>query len=188
LTGPEAASTFAAGAKGRGHAARNAMAGQHMMHTVRRVRGGHGVRRFLATFMLASVVACGAEGPTVVEPDPTIAPFVGTWDAQVFDVTSDADTTRVADLTVNGVFNINVQPSGTYTATLTFGGIPIVEIGIMSVAGGFITLRPNGGDPATSAFTLTRPDYLVLDGPTEFDFNQDLVLDPAQAHIELQRR
>lgn len=131
---------------------------------------------------------CGeAVTPTPVE-NPEIQPFVGTWDAVVFDVTSDADTTQVADLTIDGVFTVNFQPSGRYTATLTFGGIPLVEIGVISVTGSFVTLRPNGGDPATSEFVFAQPDSLILDGPTEFDFNLDQVLDPAQAHIELTRR
>jgi len=144
-------------------------------------------RRVLAALAVLTLVA--ACGDPVVPPTPTeIEPFVGLWDAEVFAVTSDEDTTVVADLMVNGDFTINIEPSGTYTATLTFGGIPIPEIGQLSVGNGFITLRPNGGDPATSAYVFQGPDYLVLDGPTEFDFNQDLIPDPAQAHIEIRRR
>lgn len=134
-------------------------------------------------------VACGGDG--VVDPPDEVSaiePFVGTWDAEVFEVTSDADTTIVADLMVNGSFHINVQPSGTYTATLDFGGIPLVEIGQLSVTTGFVTLRPNDGDPATSAYTFVSPNYLRLEGPTDFDFNLDQVLDPAHALIELRRR
>jgi hypothetical protein len=132
---------------------------------------------------------CSKSDPVGMNPDPDIAPFVGTWDAAVFRVTSDADTSIVADLLLNnGSFTLNVQESGTYTATLTFGGMPLVEIGVVRVAGGFITLQPNGGDPATSAFTFPRSDYMTLAGPTEFDFNLDGTLDPAQAYIESQQR
>lgn len=141
--------------------------------------------------MIALVAVSTACGETIVPPEienPEFQPFIGTWDAVVFDVTSDADTTRVADLTIDGVFVVNFQPSGTYTATLTFGGIPLVEIGAISVGGSFLTLRPNGGDPATSEFVFATSDSLILDGPTEFDFNLDQVLDPAQSHIELTRR
>jgi hypothetical protein len=94
----------------------------------------------------------------------------------------------VADLMENGSFVIHVEPSGTYTATLTFGGFPLVEIGTLAVSGDFVILRPSGGDPATSAYDFVRSDYLRLDGPTDFDFNLDGELDPAQAHIELQKR
>lgn len=138
--------------------------------------------------LVATTAACGeTTTPPPPEENP-VEPFVGTWDAVVFDVTSDADTTQVADLTIDGVFVVNFQPSGIYTATLTFGGIPLVEIGVVSVGSGFLTLRPNGGDPATSSFVFATPDSLILDGPTEFDFNIDQILDPAQSHIELTRR
>lgn len=138
--------------------------------------------------LAVAAAACGDPMPPEQIENPEIQPFVGTWDAVVFDVTSDADTTQVADLMIDGMFVVNFQPSGRYTATLTFGGIPLVEIGVISVSGDFVTLRPNGGDPATSEFDFAQPDSLILDGPTEFDFNLDEVLDPAQAHIELVRR
>lgn len=140
--------------------------------------------------LLAIVLpACGDDPVTPPPDEDLVAPFVGTWDAAVFTVTSDADTSVVADLTIDGSFVINVQASGLYTATLTFGGIPLVEIGqLRPSSDGFVTLQPNGGDPATSSYDFVRADYLVLDGPTEFDFNLDTVLDPAQGYIELQRR
>jgi hypothetical protein len=155
-------------------------------------RRGWSTRR-AATWLLAAALlgACG-EGivtPPTPTPDPSVAPFVGTWDAEVFTVTSDADPGIVADLMENGSFTINVQPSGTYTATLVFGGLQVgVEIGDLSVSGDFVTLRPTGGDPATSEYTFVEDDYLRLEGPTEFDFNLDEELEPAQAFIELQRR
>jgi hypothetical protein len=146
---------------------------------------------WLGTFVVTALLAaCGGSNNPPLEPDQAIQPFVGTWDAEVFTVTSDADPTVVADLMENGSFFLNIQPSGFYTATLVFGGIPLVETGQMSVAGGFVTLRPNAPDsrPATSAFTFLQSDYLRLAGPTDFDFNLDGELDPAQALIELRRR
>lgn len=133
--------------------------------------------------------ACGGDGPTGPEVDPAIAPFVGTWDADVFTVTSTADTSIVADLLENGSFTINIQPSGTYTANLDFGGVPLSEIGTMSVAGGYITLRPNGGDVATGPYAFAGEDYLkVGPAPTDFDFNLDGDPDPATVYWEVQRR
>lgn len=141
--------------------------------------------------LLVALTACGGDDPVVdPEPDEAIAPFVGTWDADVFTVTSDADPTIVADLIdAGGSFTINVQPSGTYTATLVFSNgdtsVPLVEIGQLSVTDDYITLRPTGGDPATSDYTFLSDDHLRLEGPTDFDFNGDGELDPAQAFIEL---
>ncbi len=153
-----------------------------------------GLRRktgFGLLFLAFATTGCG-EGPVEIEPpeEDLVAPFVGTWDAEAFTVTSDADTTTVANLTMDGSFVINIQPSGTYTATLVYGDLsPIIEIGVLRPSNsGTVTLQPNGGDPATSTFDFVQVDYLVLDGPTRFDFNLDEVLDPAQAHIELQRR
>ena len=138
--------------------------------------------------LLASVLVAACDGSTEVEIDPLLEPFVGTWDAEVIRVTSDADTTLVADLMVNGAFAINVQPSGSYTATLTFGGIPLTEFGTLSVGPNVITLRADGGQVAASVYSFQSPTYVTVDGPTEFDFNIDGILDPAQIYMEWRRR
>lgn len=159
----------------------------------RRRKERHGPRRTFSAHASALALAAlifSACGETIVDP-PTpgeFEAFEGTWDAEVFEVTSDADTTIVADLLVFGFFTFNVQPSGTYTATLTYAGVPVVEIGQLAVSGNSLIMRPNGGDPSTSTFVFLQPDYLQLDGPTDFDFNVDGTLTPAQAHIEIRRR
>jgi len=141
-------------------------------------------------FLALLVASCG--GDTIVDPPPVdlVEPFVGTWDAEVFTVTNDADPSTVADLMLDGSFTLNVQPSGTYTATLLFGELsPVIEIGVLRPSeGGTVTLQPTGGTPATSTFVFEREDYLTLDGPTDFDFNLDGTPEAAQAYIELQRR
>lgn len=157
----------------------------------RRTNGWRGV----GLLMLAlCVAACGDETPPL-EPDPALAPFVGTWDAEVFVVTSVADPGLQADLlnhpSYDGSFNVVIQPSGLYTATLVFGQLsPVVEIGQLTVAGSFVTLTPNGGTdcPGSSEYVFTAPDYLVLDGPTCFDFNLDGQDEDATAQLELRRR
>lgn len=141
---------------------------------------------------------CGSSDPIAPPADSEpIAPFVGTWDAEVFRVTSDADTSIVADLIeIGGRFTLNIQPSGQYTAQLAFqatdslGIQPFVEIGQMTVTEGFVTLRPSvpPGSPVSSAYTFLTENYLRLVGPTEFDFNLDEQPDPAELLAELQRR
>jgi len=136
--------------------------------------------------------ACGDDDPILPPPvDPAIEPFVGTWDAEVFTVTSDADTSIVFDLfdDVSGEFFINVQGSGTYTATLTIGGLARPEIGILTVSGGFVTLTPTGGTGAAAPFSFVRDDYLTIGpAPTTFDFNFDGDTEPGQLYFEVQRR
>lgn len=142
--------------------------------------------------LLIAGAGCGENTPMVVGPDPAVAPFVGTWDAEVFRVTSSADTSVVADLLIQGSFVINIQPSGLYTATLIFANIPnpVVEIGQLTVATSLVTLAPTGGTdcPGSSVFSFAAADYFSMTGPTCFDFNLDGESEDAEAHIELRRR
>lgn len=142
--------------------------------------------------LLLVLGACGDSSPTdVAVPDPAVEPFVGNWDATEFVVTSVADELIVFDLIdATGVFTLNVQPSGAYTATLF---IPdemeqaAVENGTMSVIGEAVRLSPNQGAGATSSYEFDGPDVLILDGPTEFDFNFDGTFEPATLHVVLER-
>lgn len=143
--------------------------------------------------VLTLVVAggCGEDDPTIPPVVPEVEPFVGTWDAQVFTVTSDADTSIVFDLfdDVAGQFFMNVQRSGTYTATLTIGGLARPEVGLLTVSGGFVTLTPTGGTGAAAPFSFVRDDYLAIGpAPTTFDFNIDGQATPGQLYFEVQRR
>jgi hypothetical protein len=135
-----------------------------------------------------AVAACGSSS-TQVQTNPEVEPFVGTWDAVVFTVTGDAPPHIVADvLTKYGPFWIDIQPSGSYTATIEFPGVP-PELGTLTVeSGSLLTLRPTVGTAAPSSYLFATPDSLVLDGATEFDLNDDFVPEAAQAHIEIVRR
>lgn len=142
----------------------------------------------VAVALLAA--ACGGSGPAAIEePDPAVAPFVGDWEATEFTVTSVQNSAVFFDVTDGGSFTINIQPSGTYTAIIDFPNLvtPVVEIGQLSAVGNSVTLRPQGGPAATSSYTFEGADRLILDGPTEFDFNEDGDLDDAEAHIVLER-
>jgi hypothetical protein len=145
--------------------------------------------------LVGLVAACGDDGGTgVVDNPPEVQPFVGTWDAEELTITSDADTSIVFDLfDYNGQFTLNVQPSGTYTASLSFRPdsanlFADSEVGSISVTGDAFTLRPNNGPPATSSYTFLSADRLEFEGPTEFDFNFDQQADPAVLRAVLQRR
>jgi len=156
------------------------------------MRRSRSIRLAIMAVAALTAAACGKDTITGPVANPDVEPFVGTWDARVFTVTADADTTIVADLIDNGSFVVNIQPSGTYTATLVYAGLsPIVEIGVLAVSDGFVTLRPNQTapcPPSPQRYEFTRTDYLVLGpGPTCFPFRPG-ELDPGQAYIELERR
>ena len=152
----------------------------------------HWKRYWGISVITAILAACRTDGETPLGPDESLVPFVGTWDAEVMTITNDADPSVVADLMLNGVFFINIQPSGIYTASLEFGGIPLPpEIGQVTISdGGFITLQPSAPDatPATSAYIFLQPDYLRMVGPTDFDFNLDGTSEPAELFLEVRRR
>lgn len=155
--------------------------------------GSAGRTRGAAWLLLVPVLvtACGDSDPTeAVAPDPQVEPFVGDWEAEEFQVTSEADSERGFDLIeAGGSFTINVQPSGQYTAILELPDLPTpeVELGQMSVVGESVRLDPQNGAAATSSFEFDGPDRLILDGPTEFDFGQDGTAEEATARIVLQR-
>lgn len=145
-------------------------------------------RSWLVAAVVAALAGCGSDDG--VSPDPELERFVGTWDATVFTVTADDPPNTEVDILDSGSFNVTIEPSGTYTARLEVFGFAQPEIGQLSVSGSTLTLTPTQppGDPTPSTFEFRSEDYLVLDGPTEFDFNLDGTAEPAQAHIELERR
>ncbi len=148
-----------------------------------------GVQLWTLLVMAAAGAGCGADAPgiTEVEADPAVAPFVGDWQADVLLITSKANPEMVADLiAIGSTFTLNVQPSGTYTAVLTFQGVAQTEIGDLSVSGSTLTMDRTFPSPqrSISTFRFEGSNRLILDGDTEFDFNLDGTPEPATAHIE----
>jgi hypothetical protein len=132
---------------------------------------------------------CGDSDPS--GPDPLVAPFVGDWSATALVLTSPlADLISVDIIEIGSTFDLNVQPSGAYTAILVFAGGGSVEIGTIEVTATTITLHrdfPNN-QTAVSTYQFIGDDMLILDGETEFDFNLDGIQDQAIAHFELARK
>lgn len=152
-----------------------------------RVIRGRALGWFVGAAM-AMAAGCG-EGP--VEADPALAPLVGDWEATTLTLTNVENPTVSPDLIELGAaFDLNVQPSGQYTAILVFALQSSTEIGQISVSGAEVTLRPTfpaGQEPTTGTFAVT-PTTLVIDGSTRFDFNLDGTSEPALAHFELVRK
>jgi hypothetical protein len=137
---------------------------------------------------LAALAGCGG---STIAPDPAVAPFVGTWDAEVFVLTAQDDPSIEIDILEFGAFYITIEPSGQYTATLEHPFGAAIEIGQLTVIGSTIRLDPSipaNAPTATSSFAFSSADYLVLDGSSQFDFNADGTPEAATAHIELRRR
>jgi hypothetical protein len=159
-----------------------------MTSATRRARGWQGFRRRWA-LALAVVVAAGCGGDDPAEPDQALAPFVGDWRATSLVLTSVANPQVAPDLVQLGAaFNLNIQPSGQYTAVLAYLQGVQTEIGSISVAGTTVTLQRSFPTMATtSAVYAFAGSELTLDGDTTFDFNFDGTPEPARAHFELVR-
>jgi hypothetical protein len=149
-------------------------------------------RPFLLAVAAAVCAACGSDTPLQSGNDPALEPFVGDWEATEVILVNDANPSDSIDvLGEGGTFTINVQPSGTYTATLAYPSLPPgVEIGKLSVFGATVILQPTtpSGPSVSSTFAFDGPDKLTLDGPIDFDFNGDATPEPGQAHFELERQ
>lgn len=152
--------------------------------------GGRRCDRLALGAMLVLAAACGGSGG--VEPDPAVAPFVGTWDATVYDIWPESDPDNPIDVLEGlGPFHISVEPSGQYTAVLEAGLGGQVQIGQLTVIGSTIrqdVTQPPGEPSATATYEFTAADYLILDGDIHVDFNNDGTRDPGVQHLELQRR
>ena len=137
--------------------------------------------------MAALVAACG-ESPTNTT-DPAIEPFVGRWDADLFQIWN-PDSTVTIDVVSNGSFTVTIEPSGSYTSNIIYKGIPGVDFGTMSVDGSVLTFRSsNPGEPAqVSGFSFLSADTLEVSGDRPFDFNGDGTPEPAEFLQRLHKR
>jgi hypothetical protein len=158
---------------------------------MRRRPDGPSHRRNAAASLVAALgllVGCGGSEPA--RPDPEISPLVGDWEAVVLEMRHALAPTSLDLIESGASFTINIQPSGQYTAILFFLGQNQTELGQVEVSGERITISPNvpGGQPATTGTFTFQGELLVVDGATEFDFDLDGTADPAQVHMELQRR
>ena len=104
-------------------------------------------------------------------------------------LTNKANTSLQLDLVTEGaVFTISILGNGQYSASLSAFGQAHIEVGIVSVKGTQITISPTSpAGPATTGEWDLQGGRLVVDGDTEFDFNQDGTSEDATLHLELRR-
>ena len=153
-------------------------------------------RRAASTWTLLQLVAlvpaiatCG--GDTAVGPVEDLAFLVGIWDATRFVVQSMENPEVAPDLIgdLGAEFFMNVEPSGSYSATLNYQQNPIVEYGRIEVDGDEIVFHVNNPPPTTSRSRyIYSPGYLTLVGDTEFAFIPGDEAKPAVATIDLKKR
>ncbi|MBO77555.1 MAG: hypothetical protein CME17_08990 [Gemmatimonadetes bacterium] len=141
------------------------------------------------SLLLLSLAGCGDPAPT--GPDPLIEAFVGDWTATAFVLTSSvSDQVSIDLIQLGGTFDLNIQPSGSYTAILIYAGLGQTEMGTISATANTVTLNREfpSRENEVSAYQFVGDTVLILDGDTEFDFDFDGQEDPALAHLELLRK
>jgi hypothetical protein len=137
----------------------------------------------LLTFI---VLGCSDNG---TQPNKDLAPLVGAWQANTLVMTNQANTSISVDLVEQGAtFNLSILSTGQYSASLTAFGIAGTEVGMVTIAGNEVTIAPTTppGTPLVAIWSIQGND-LVLDGDSEFDFNQDGETEPSFSHIVLDR-
>ena len=147
--------------------------------------------RLIKGLSLLSLSFLGCGDPVPTGPDPLIEPFVGNWAATAFVLTSSvSDQVSIDLIQLGGTFNLNIQPSGSYTAILVYAGLGQTEIGTISVTATTVALNREfpTRENEVSTYQFVGDTVLVLDGDTEFDLDFDGQKDPTLAHFELLRK
>ena len=147
--------------------------------------------RLIKGLSLLSLSFLGCGDPVPTGPDPLIEPFVGNWAATAFVLTSSvSDRVSIDLIQLGGTFNLNIQPSGSYTAILVYAGLGQTEIGTISVTATTVALNREfpTRENEVSTYQFVGDTVLILDGDTEFDLDFDGQKDPTLAHFELLRK
>jgi hypothetical protein len=131
-------------------------------------------------------MACSDDG---TGPGGELAPLVGTWRAETLTLTNQANPEQIVRLIQEGAtFTLSILSNKQYQAVLQIFGQSNPEFGTIKVTGTRVTLTPvTPPGPATTGTWRFQGELLILDGDTEFDFNQDGTNEQAVVHFELRR-
>lgn len=148
------------------------------------------LKRLTASILMLLLVSCGGSDTTAGPVGQDLSFIQGAWSASVFQMTSQQNPSlRVDVLASGGAFRLTIERDGRYVAELAALGQSNVERGSITRRGTQLVLSPVSppGQSDTVDWRIVD-ETLVLDGPSEFDFNLDLTPEPAMAHIELVRQ
>jgi hypothetical protein len=155
------------------------------------------IRRPIAILLALGFAVAGCGEEDGLTPQDDLDFFVGDWEAEELSVSSRPDPGQPGDTVVTvdlidagSSFRINIQPSGQYTATLTFLARPVTEIGTLEIDGDQITFFRDFPLPDTASGTVTQlsADRILLLGETAFDFDLDGSGEEADLRSELVRQ
>jgi hypothetical protein len=136
----------------------------------------------LLLLLLPFLLSCSDDGSG---PGDELAALVGTWKATSLVMTNQANPEISLDLVEQGAnFTLSILSTGQYSASLTAFGVTHTEVGTVEVSGDHVTIAPTTPPgPAIVGFWSLQGESLILDGESEFDFNQDGEEEPSLTHI-----
>ncbi|KPK56880.1 MAG: hypothetical protein AMS21_12240 [Gemmatimonas sp. SG8_38_2] len=141
---------------------------------------------------LGMVAAVGCDDSQPLDDDATMLALAGTWEAVVFEYTSQADTLERVDLIdEGGSATLVILANGAYTLTVTPpSGDPNASSGFMLLDGGFLFVTDNDVPGETTVYGMNfSGDTLALaTDEVGFDFDGDSVTDPAFLELVLERQ
>lgn len=145
---------------------------------------------FVAVLGVGATVGC-QNNNQILEADAAIVALAGTWEAAVFEFTSQTEPPVVRDLIEEGgSATLNLSINGAYTFTVVAPGEEEdVTRGFMVVEGSVLLVSDTSVPGETTAYDMSFDGDTLTLTTTEvgFDFNNDSVSDAATLRLVLER-
>ena len=146
----------------------------------------------LLVAMLIMAAAVGCEDIQPLDVDATLLALAGTWEASVFEYTSQVDTLQRVDLIEEGgSATLVISANGAYTLTVTPPSAnPYASSGFMILDSGFLFVTDNDvpGQATVYGMNFNGDTLALATNEVGFDFNGDSVEDPAVLELVLERQ
>ncbi|WP_420600987.1 hypothetical protein [Flagellimonas sp.] len=144
------------------------------------------------TLLLICLQACGDdEGDSLTGTGISISDIQGSWNAirVEFDIAGSGASLAIDVIQAGGSATLVIQPNGRFTLTITqMGESPEVTTGQMSVDEDLLVIEFDDS-PGESEFFGVRSteNTLSINGPAEFDLDNDGMDDPARVEMDFER-